>query len=257
MGQNFLVDPEIVDRIIEAAAISETDSVLEIGPGLGILTDALAQHAAILVAVELDTELADYLQDIYAASDRVRIVERDARYVQPDLIGLPTEYKVVANLPYSTATVILRGLLQQHHPPASLTVMVQREVGERMSAQPPDMSLLSIATQLFAEVRLAFVVQRDAFSPPPRVESAVMRLTPRPVPPDAARLKSLFHLATLAFQSKRKTLANSLSNGLGRSKGSVESDLAQLGIDPTRRPQTLSVTEWCLLSQSPLGEQSA
>ena len=258
LGQNFLVEPDVVDRILEVAEVSAVDSVLEIGPGLGILTTALAQRAAMTVAIELDGALAAYLRCSYQPEEHVHIVEQDARYVDVDVLGLSPRYKVVANLPYSTATVILRRLLEQSRPPASLTIMVQREVGDRMTAQPPDMSLLALATQLYSRARVAFVIGPEAFSPPPRVDSAVVRLDPFPsLPLRADQRQVLFELATMAFQAKRKTLANSLAAGLSRSKSSVEGELARLDIDPMRRPQTLTVAEWCRLAQSPLGMLAA
>ena len=258
MGQNFLVEPGVVDRILDIAEVSETDSVLEIGPGLGILTSALEERAAMTVAVELDSELTDYLRSKYRAEERVRIVEQDARYVDVEALGLLPTYKVVANLPYSTATVILRRLLEQSTPPASLTVMVQREVGDRMTAEPPAMSLLALATQLYSQARVAFVVGPEAFSPPPRVDSAVVRLDPHPsLPLPSDDRQSLFELATMAFQAKRKTLANSLAAGLSLPKSAVAYELTRIDIDPMRRPQTLTVAEWCRLAQSSLGERAA
>lgn len=255
MGQHFLVEPSIVDRIVETASISDVDHVLEVGPGLGILTSALVAQAARVIAVELDGDLAAYLRRAYRTETRLHIAEQDARYMRPGEFGFAPGYKVVANLPYSTATVILRRLLDHPPVPASLTVMVQREVAERMVAEPPRMSLLSIAVQLSADAHIAFIVPPKAFSPPPRVESAVVHLVPlvEPLVGEHDRL-TLFRLATLAFQAKRKTLSNSLANGLKQSKETVTSELERLGVDGMRRPQTLSLIEWCHLARSSLGE---
>jgi len=255
MGQHFLVEPSIVDRIVETASISDVDHVLEVGPGLGILTSALVDRSARVVAVELDDELAAYLRRAFHTETRLHIAEQDARYVQPIDFDFAPDYKVVANLPYSTATVILRRLLDQPPAPASLTVMVQREVAERMVAQPPNMSLLSIAIQLSSHAHIAMVVPPEAFSPPPRVESAVVHLVPlgEPLIDDQDRA-ALFRLATLAFQAKRKTLSNSLAHGLKQSKETVATELERLGVDGMRRPQTLSLVEWCHVARSSLGE---
>lgn len=254
MGQNFLVETSVVQRILETAMITDEDVVLEIGPGLGILTGALVARAARVVAVELDADLASYLRRVYRREPRLSVVERDARHLQPEQLGLTTGYKVVANLPYSTATVILRHVLERVPRPATLTVMVQREVAERMVAQPPHMSLLSIATQLSSVPRIAFLVEPNAFSPPPRVESAVVQMVPVAEPMlDARTRETLFRLATLAFQAKRKTLSNSLANGLKLPKESVHAELERYKIDGMRRPQTLSVAEWRRLAQSSLG----
>ncbi len=258
MGQNFLVDPTTVERIVELANLGADDFVLEIGPGLGVLTAWIASRCSQVTAVELDHDLASYLRARFKDNERVSIIERDARWIEPVELGLPEGFKVIANLPYSVGTVIVRRLLERMPLPSSLTIMVQREVAERMTASPPQMSLLGLTTQLSADARVAFIVPPEVFSPSPKVESAVVQLVPR----DAASLSpsqriALFRLATIAFQSKRKTLSNSLANGLGMPKREIEEVLRLAEIAPMRRPQTLDLMDWCRLVDGPLVARDA
>jgi 16S rRNA (adenine1518-N6/adenine1519-N6)-dimethyltransferase len=249
MGQNFLVERSIVQRIADAAGISEGDLVMEIGPGMGILTRELLARGARVIAVELDTQLRQFLEHDLGANERLTLVERDARYIEiPEYVG-DRSYIVVANLPYSVATVIIRHFLESDSPPTALHVMVQREVAERMTASPPNMSLLALACQLYTEPEIAFIVPPDVFLPPPKVESAVvsMRVLP-PRPLIQAERDMLFQLATMAFQRKRKTIANGLSQGLNIPKAELETALIGSHIDPMRRPETLTVEEWMSLS---------
>lgn len=248
MGQNFLIDPSVIDKTIEVAGVNAGDQVLEIGPGLGVLTAELRDRARELVVIELDHELAEFLRREYRDSISVRIVEADGRHISLPEIGLGAETKVVANLPYSVGTVIVRRLLEAEPRPASLTVMLQREVAERMAAGPPDVSLLSLAVQMYAEPEIAFVVPPDAFWPEPKVASAVIHLAVRPEPLlSAPKRTALFRLAGAAFRAKRKTLANSLASELKMQKSDMSTILAASGVDPMARPQHVSLARWMAL----------
>jgi len=250
MGQNFLVETEVLEEIVRIADVASNDTVLEVGPGLGALTRELARTGASVVAIELDRDLKQFLDSDLASLGNVRIVERDALHVDVDGLVDGRKYKVVANLPYSTGTAISRRFLEHPTPPASMTVMLQREVAERMVAEPPDMSLLTLATSIHATGEIAMYAPPDVFYPPPRVESAVVHLILRDLPlVDRDEELALFRLATMAFQRKRKTLSNGLAQGLERSKGDVDAVLQSLGIDPHRRPQTLSIDEWIALTR--------
>lgn len=249
MGQNFLVEPSVVRRVADVAGIGDADLVMEIGPGMGILTRELLARGATVVAVELDGELKRFLEKDLGFHERLTLVERDARYIEIEAQVGARPYTVVANLPYSAATVIIRRFLEAASPPQALHVMVQREVAERMTADPPRMSLLALACQLYTEPKIAFIVPPDVFLPPPKVESAVVSMQVLPGPPmTQAQRERLFRLATMAFQRKRKTIANGLSQGLERPKGELESALRRSHIDPMRRPETLSVEEWISLT---------
>lgn len=251
MGQNFLTSTEVVEEIVAIAGVQPGDLVIEIGPGMGILTRQLLTAGARVIGVELDRDLAALLRSELGEVERFSLVERDARYLDPTGITGGEPYQVVANLPYSVATVIIRALMESPVPPTRMTVMVQKEVAERMTAEPGDMSLLGLATGLYAEARIAMIVPPDVFLPPPKVESAVVVLDARETLPgtDASR-ERMFELATMAFQRKRKTISNGLAQGLGIPKVQLDAILAGIGIDAMRRPQTLSVDEWLHIAEA-------
>ncbi|HWV24986.1 MAG TPA: 16S rRNA (adenine(1518)-N(6)/adenine(1519)-N(6))-dimethyltransferase RsmA [Thermomicrobiales bacterium] len=245
MGQNFLIEPAIVAHIADVAEVGEGDLAIEIGPGMGILTRELLSRGARVTGVELDRDLAGFLTADLGGIDRFSLVERDARHVEIEHVTGGERYQVVANLPYSVATVIIRHFMESATPPHRMTVMVQKEVAERMTAKPGEMSLLGLATQLYADAHIAFVVPPDVFLPPPKVESAVVDLIVRERPPGTPEQRDrMFQLATMAFQRKRKTISNGLSMGLDRPKAELDVTLERIEIDPKRRPQTLNVEEW-------------
>lgn len=250
LGQNFLHDTRIVQRIADVAELGPDDLVVEVGPGLGILTRELARRAGTVIAVELDSRLAAHLRASIEAKN-VRIVEGDIlEFDLADLVG-KRPYHVVANLPYSIAAAVIEHILESDHRPGRMVVMVQREVAERIVARPPQMSVLAVAVQFYAEPRIAFRVGPGAFVPRPRVESAVLRLDVKPDPPlSGADRAAFFTLVRAGFSQRRKRLANALADALGVPKSVVEERLAAAGIDPDRRAETLSVEEWLAVQRS-------
>lgn len=256
-GQNFLLDPDVVAAIADAAGIHEGDKVLEIGPGLGILTEELLRRNAAVTAIELDDTLAPRLEHHFRDEPRFRLIHDDATRADPaELFAAGENYRIVANLPYSVATVIIRHMLESKRPPSELIVMVQQEVAERMTATAGDLSLLTLAIQLYTEPEYLFTVPREAFHPAPKVTSAVVRLVAREDPPlDQTARDRLFELATLAFQQKRKTLLNTLSRGLGIDKETLGARLQAVGIDGLLRPQALSFDDWLRLANQDPGER--
>jgi 16S rRNA (adenine1518-N6/adenine1519-N6)-dimethyltransferase len=246
LGQNFLHDRGVVRRIAESAGIEPDDTVLEVGPGLGILTEELAARARRVVAVELDPRLAAYLPAVMPAN--VDVVHADALEVDPvSLVG--PDYRVVANLPYSVGNAILRRMQEADPPPRSLTVMVQREVAERMCASPPAMSILAVAVQFYGVPRILFRVGGGAFVPPPSVESAVIQITTHAPPLPRADHAAFFRVVQAGFAQKRKQLANTLSAGLRVKRAAVVAALAAAGIAPTERAERLTVADWVRLYQ--------
>ncbi len=224
--------------------------MIEIGPGLGVLTRQLLECDTEVIGVELDRELAYFLKADLQGFANFSLVEHDARHVDVEGITQGRPFQVVANLPYSVATVVIRHFVESMNPPSQLTVMVQREVAERMTASPPDMSLLSLATQFYSEASVAFLVPPDVFVPPPKVESAVISMkVKRDLPLDSGERDWMFQLATMAFQRKRKTIANGFSQGLDLSKSDVELILASASVDPGLRPQALTVDDWIRMAK--------
>jgi 16S rRNA (adenine1518-N6/adenine1519-N6)-dimethyltransferase len=253
-GQNFLLDADVVERIADASGARPLDRVLEIGPGMGILTEALLRRGATVTAIELDDALAPRLEEHFHDERRFRIIHGDATAIDPvDIFEPGQTYRIVANLPYGVATVIIRHYLESDQPPSELVVMVQKEVAERMTATEGDLSLLTLAIQLYTEPVYLFTVPREAFHPAPQVTSAVVRLQTRPdVPLDLPARERLFHLATVAFQQKRKTLLNSLSRGLDIDKDALAERFSAIGIDGGIRPQALSFDDWLRLARAEL-----
>ncbi len=252
LGQNFLVDRRVLARVVDAADLSPTDQVLEIGPGRGALTERLAESAGRVTAVELDDALVARLSARFADRPNVRIVEGDARTVDIDrLVDTTAGYKLVANLPYYAATPIVRRFLEMGDGPSLMVVMVQREVARSMTAAPGEMSLLSVATQLYGLPRVVASVPPRAFRPAPKVTSAIVRIDVYERP--ALRVCSeerFFRLVRAGFSARRKQLRNALSRGLDLPAAEVERLLAHAGIDPKRRAETLSLTEWGVLHEA-------
>ena len=259
LSQNFLADAEVLEAILAAAAPAPGGRVLEIGPGLGLLTGGLLEAGAHVTAVELDTGLAAFLRDRFGSAiddGRLALVEGDA--LDQDLVGLvDPPYDVVANLPYHITSPILHALLGTPPRPRRLVLMVQREVAERIAAPPGKMSYLSVFVQYHARVEIALRVPPEAFEPEPAVESAVIVVEPydaddRLAPEDE---DGLWRLVQAAFRERRKMIHNVLARQLPVDAGHVAEALAAAGIDPDRRPQTLAVGEWLVLRETigPLG----
>lgn len=245
LGQNFLQDTYALERIVNAAEILPTDTVLEVGPGLGALTRHLANAAKQVIAVELDARLLPPLQEVISGYTNIEIVQGDMLKISPtEIIHVP-DYLVVANIPYYITSALLRHLLETTPRPRRVVMTVQKEVADRICASPPDMSLLSLSVQVYGVPRIATIIPAGAFYPAPKVDSAVVRidLSPAPFIPYAL-LDTFFALAKAGFSQKRKTLRNSISAGMRMSPAETESMLRAAGIDPMRRAETLSLEEW-------------
>jgi len=253
LGQNFLCDQAVLEKIVAAAELTPDDVVLEIGAGLGTLTELLAQAAGRVVAVELDERLIPVLQSVLTDFENITLVQGDILALDPgDLINAPNpQYKVVANLPYYITSAVLRHLLEANLKPRSMVLTVQREVAERIVAQPGQMSLLAVSVQLYGRPRLLFRIQPGSFYPAPRVESALLRVDIHPTPlVDAKNRDAFFRVVRAGFSQRRKQLHNSLAAGLGRSSEEAAAGLEKAGIDPRRRAQALSLEEWARVAQS-------
>ena len=252
LGQNFLIDASIVQGIVDAAEIEEGDRVLEIGPGIGTLTQGLAEAGADVTAVELDKKLPAVLAETLKGYDNVRIVPGDILKVNiPEIMG-DAPFKVAANLPYYITTPILMALLERHLPITHMVTMVQKEVALRMVAKPggKDYGALSVAVQYYTEPEIVLDVPPRSFIPAPEVDSVVIACKVRETPAVAvADEKMFFRVVKAAFGQRRKTLANALKGG-GLPKEQVRDAMERAGIDPTRRGETLTLEEFGKLADA-------
>ncbi|MEE0116740.1 MAG: 16S rRNA (adenine(1518)-N(6)/adenine(1519)-N(6))-dimethyltransferase RsmA [Lachnospiraceae bacterium] len=256
-GQNFLIDTHVLEKIIAAADVTKDDFVLEIGPGIGTMTQYLCEHARAVAAVEIDKNLIPILGDTLGAYDNVEIINQDILKV--DIRKLADEknggrpIKVVANLPYYITTPIIMGLFESHVPIDSITVMVQKEVADRVQVGPgtKDYGALSLAVQYYAAPEIVAIVPPNCFMPRPKVGSAVIRLTRHKEPPvQVEDEKLMFRIIRASFNQRRKTLANGLKNSgeLTLSKEVIEESITELGVPVTIRGEALSLAQFAELS---------
>lgn len=256
-GQNFLIDGHVLDKIIAGAGVTKNDMVLEIGPGIGTMTQYLAEAAGKVVAVEIDRNLLPILQETLADYDNVKVIHADVlsldleKLVQEENGGRPI--KVVANLPYYITTPIIMALFEQHVPLANVTVMVQKEVAARMKSGPgsKDYGALSLAVQYYAEPYIVANVPCNCFMPRPNVDSAVIRLTRYEEPPVQVKdEKMLFKIIRASFNQRRKTLQNGLNNSseLNFTKDQIAAAIAEAGFSPSVRGEALTLEQFAKLT---------
>lgn len=251
LGQNFLVEPAGLMKVINAAELSGDEEVLEIGAGLGSLTYLLAQASARVTAVEIDSHMLEPLAEALTPFKNVQIVPGDILELDPEKLVKQENYVVVANIPYYITSAIIRHLLEARLKPSRVILTIQKEVAQRIVARDGKMSLLSLSVFVFGEPEIAGSIPAGSFFPAPDVDSAVLRirLHPEPLIP-SNRLDQFFKLAHAGFGQKRKTLRNSLSAGLSLSTDEVEARLLKANIEPSRRAETLSIAEWARLVES-------
>jgi 16S rRNA (adenine1518-N6/adenine1519-N6)-dimethyltransferase len=264
LGQNFLVDKGALRRIVEGAEIDDETLVLEVGAGLGALTELLCRQAKHVVAVELDKRLVPILHQVLEDAHNLTLVQGDILELDPASLvlaqsgaraGESLRYVVVANLPYYITSAVIRHLLETQPRAERLVLTVQREVAERIVAEPGELSLLALSVQLFGTPRVLFRIKPGSFYPSPGVESAVVRVDIRSTPElGENEMDAIFRLARAGFSQRRKQLRNSLSAGLQLSPTEVASRLEEVGIEPRRRAQSLSIQEWKLVADVLGGE---
>jgi len=251
LSQNFLTDPAALDAIVEAAELHRGDRVVEIGPGLGVLTRRLLAAGASVLAVELDARLAAWLRRELAAVPGFELLEADALLIHPRECFPGEPFKLVANIPYHITSPLLHAFLEGERPPELTVLLVQREVAERVASPPGGMSYLSVFVQNVADAEVAAHVPAAAFEPAPKVDSAVLRLRSRrdpPIPAGDAR-DPFYRIVQAGFRQRRKQLHNGLGRELPLPGGALDEALGACEIDPARRPQTLSVDEWACLAR--------
>jgi len=254
LGQHFLVDETVLRKIVDAAGLTGRDAVIEVGPGLGVLTRELAQQAGLVIAVELDDKLAGGLRQTFDSSKNVIIVNGDILKLAPAALlaehgtARASNYKVVANLPYYITAPVLRHLLEAAVRPQLMVLTVQREVAETIAAGPRCASLLALSVRFYGAPAIVGYVPAACFYPAPKVDSAVLRIEVRTKPPlPDDEIAGFFNLARAGFAAPRKQIANSLAQGLGVARPVVTPVLDAAGIEAKRRPETLTLDEWLKL----------
>ena len=250
LGQNFLQDPFALEKIVAAAEVQATDTVLEIGPGLGSLTRYLAASAKEVIAVELDQNLIPPLRAILASHQNVTVIQGNILELSVKEIIQKDGYLVAANIPYYITSAVIRHLLESDSKPRRIVLTIQKEVAERICAQPGEMSLLALSVQVYGKPYISERIPADAFFPAPKVDSAVLCIDIYPSPQIKNELLAdFFQLIKAGFSQKRKKLRNSLSAGLHIAPTSAEDMLTKANIDPKRRAETLSLIEWSQLAE--------
>jgi 16S rRNA (adenine1518-N6/adenine1519-N6)-dimethyltransferase len=251
LGQNFLHDPNLLDKIVAIAELNPTDAVLEVGPGTGALTGRLAAAARRVVAVEVDERLQPVLEDVVAEHPNLQILYRDILDVNVAALFPGEPYVMVANLPYYITSAILRHVLEIDHRPRRLVLTVQQEVAERLLAKPDDMSILTVSVQFYGQPQIVTRLKPGVFWPRPDVDSAVVRIDTYERPPvDVPSAAHFFRVVRAGFGQKRKQLKNALSSGLHLSSAETEALFQSAGIDSRRRAETLTLDEWARLTRA-------
>ncbi|HNV12833.1 MAG TPA: 16S rRNA (adenine(1518)-N(6)/adenine(1519)-N(6))-dimethyltransferase RsmA [bacterium] len=247
-GQNFLVDEDVYESMILSSDLKKDDVVLEVGPGLGILTFKISEKVKKVLAVELDNKLAELLNTLIISKNKknIKIFNNDVLKIKGENIEKLGKYKIVANLPYNITSIFLRKFLSIHNKPEKIVLLLQKEVVDRIISKPPDMSLLAISVQFYAEVKKIIEVKKESFYPVPKIDSAIIEITPRKnnLFDNYQEEKKFFRLLKIGFSAKRKMLKNNLSLGLKIGQKEVENAIFSLGLDSKCRAEELSLDNW-------------
>lgn len=251
LGQNFLIDERVFDRIIRAAELSDNEIVLEVGPGIGNLTLKLGERAQKVIAIEKDKKMCEILKKVLEDQNvkNIKIIEQDAlkldfsQYTQKP-------YKLIANLPYYITSPVIRKFLELKKPPESMILMVQKEVAQRICAKPPKLSLLAVSVQFYAKPKIISYVSKKSFWPRPKIDSAIIKIIPFKVGWSKKYTEKFFEIVKAGFSHPRKQLINNLSKGLSLEKQRIEKWLLRNKIQPSQRAETLSVDNWQKLTKT-------
>ena len=251
LGQNFLVDKAIIRKIMSAANLNAQDIVLEVGPGTGILTRELAKKAKKVLAVEKDRKMTEILDKTTKQFKNVKIIQRDILKIEPRDYNLKTkEYKIVANLPYYITSKVLRRFLEGNNPPKEMILMVQKEVGQRICAKPPEMSLLAVSVQFYAKSEIISYVPKSSFWPVPKVDSAIIKIIPHKSAKISRNQRLFFRIAKAGFSQPRKQLSSNLSKDLKIDREIIKNWLLKNKIQSERRAETLTLEDWVKLTRT-------
>jgi 16S rRNA (adenine1518-N6/adenine1519-N6)-dimethyltransferase len=247
LGQHFLIDEKALDRIVDAADINKSDVIVEVGPGMGILTRELCKEASQVIAVELDKTMLSVVKTACIKHANLRVENQDILKFETNKLK---SYKVVSNLPYYITSPTIRMFLEADNKPEEMVLLVQREVAERIAAKPGRMSILAVSVQYYGDPSIISIVPRTSFFPAPKVDSAILKIKVYKKPIFDVDKKVFFRIVRSGFSVKRKQLINSLSGGLGITRLETEKWLGKTGIDPQMRAEALSMTEWHNLYRS-------
>lgn len=251
LGQNFLIDKNVLNKIIKLANLKNTDTVLEVGPGIGTLTQELAKNAKQVIAVEKDTVMIKILGETLVEFKNIKIIQGDILVSlrgRSEATDEAKNYKVVANIPYYLTSPLIRQFLETKNPPTEIILMVQKEVAQRITANPPNMNLLAVSVQFYADAKIISYVSKNCFYPAPKVDSVIIKITPRGLtsrPTGGLTSPDLFFkIVKAGFSQPRKQLGGNLSKSLKLTKKETEEWLGKAGINPTQRAETLNVADW-------------
>lgn len=242
LGQNFLIDKNVLKKIIDSADLKPTDVVLEVGPGIGTLTQQLAERADKVIAIEKDPRMIKILKETLANFSNIKIAQADILKLDPKSYIL-NPYKIVANIPYYITSPVIRKFLESENPPSEMILMIQKEVAQRICSKPPNMSLLAVSVQFYAEPRIISYVSKNCFLPAPKVDSAIIKIIPK-ADGHPVFAKLFFKIVKAGFSQPRKQLGGNLAKMLKLNKKRVETWLLKNNINPTQRAETLSVQDW-------------
>jgi len=243
LGQNFLTSKSLVSNIIAKADIEPGDTILEIGPGTGILTVQLASKAKKVFAIEKDKNLVELLNKKFKQKNNVKIIHGDALKID---LALPLNYKVIANIPFYITAPLIRKYLEAKYPPSKITLIIQKEVAQRICAKPPRMSLLALSVQFYAQVKIMGYIKKEAFWPKPKVDSAIIQI----IPYNNGSNVTFFKIIKAGFSHPRKQLAGNLSQSLNMQKEIIKQRLLENDVNPTQRAETLRLEDWLRLTKT-------
>lgn len=246
MGQNFLIDEHSLNKIVQAAELTLQDTILEVGPGMGVLTRELAKTVKRVIAIEKDAVMVSVLRETLKNYGNVELIRGDALKFPNSQLPI-TNYKVVANIPYYLTSPIIRKFLEEQNRPKDIVLMVQKEVAQRICAKPPNMSILAVSVQFYATAKIVSYVSKNCFWPAPKVDSAIIKITPFEAKKDAD-VKAFFTVVKAGFSQPRKQLANNLSKALKINREQVTTWLLKNSIKPEQRAETLNIDDWVKLA---------
>lgn len=250
LGQNFLIDKFAIKKVIKAAELTKKDTILEIGPGIGNLTQELAQKAGKVIAVEKDPKMIEILKETLKSLDNAEIITEDILKIPNTKHRIQnTKYKIVANLPFYLTAPVIRKFLESEFPPKEMVLIIQKEVAQRICQKPPRMNLLAVSVQFYAKPEIVNYISKKSFWPEPKVDSAIIKIVPKKTSTKPGNIDTFFKVVKAGFSQPRKMLINNLSNKLKVDKEKVKEILQKNHISPLQRPETLRIGDWENLAQ--------